>query len=126
MLPDVHRMRASGDFTVTVRTGVRAARPCVVVHARSSEFPTQVGFVVSKAVGNSVMRNRVKRRLRHCVRDVIVTAVNGDVALPGVQAVVRALPRSAQASFADLSGEVEAAWRQAERKLATRGGVAQR
>lgn len=126
MLPDVHRMRTSGDFTVTVRSGVRAARPCVVVHARPSKLPTQVGFVVSKAVGNSVVRNRVKRRLRHCVREIVVPHDKGGVALPGVQAVVRALPRAAQASFADLSVEVEAAWKQAERKLANRGGGAQR
>ena len=31
--------------------------------------PARVGFVVSKAVGNAVIRNRVKRRLRHLMRD---------------------------------------------------------
>lgn len=56
----------------------------------------RVGFVVSKAVGNAVMRNRVKRRLRHLCREL-------PQALPasGV-VVVRALPASAGASYDDL------------------------
>lgn len=52
--------------------------------------------MVSKAVGNSVVRNRVKRRLRHLVRERLGT-------LQGVAAlVVRALPGAASASAAEL------------------------
>lgn len=48
-----------------------------------------MGFVVSKAVGNAVVRNRVKRQLRHIARDRIET-------LPaGVSVVVRANPAAA-------------------------------
>ena len=61
----------------------------------------RVGFVVSKAVGNSVVRNRVKRRLRHLVRDRL------DV-LPhtGVM-VVRSLPAAATASSAQLADDLD-------------------
>ncbi len=31
--------------------------------------PTRAGFVVSKAVGGAVVRNKVKRRLRHLMRE---------------------------------------------------------
>ena len=44
-------------------TWPRTGRRC------STATPARVGFVVSKAVGNAVVRNRVKRRLRHLARE---------------------------------------------------------
>ena len=65
--------------------------------------PVQVGFTVSKAVGNAATRNRVKRRLRHLTREHL-QALDG---LPGRAAlVVRALPPSAAASYATLASDL--------------------
>ena len=65
--------------------------------------PVQVGFTVSKAVGNAVARNRVKRRLRHLTREHL-PALEG---LPGRAAlVVRALPPAAQASYDVLGSDL--------------------
>jgi ribonuclease P protein component len=65
--------------------------------------PVQVGFTVSKAVGNAVARNRVKRRLRHLTREHL-PALEG---LPGRAAlVVRALPPAAQASYDVLDSDL--------------------
>ncbi|WOP19595.1 ribonuclease P protein component [Raineyella sp. LH-20] len=90
MLSSGARMRSSDEFRLTVRRGVRAARPSVVVHARLGDSPpAQVGFVVSKAVGNAVTRNRTKRRLRH----LVAARLTG---LPETaRVVVRALPAAA-------------------------------
>lgn len=64
-----------------------------------AQGPARVGFTVNKAVGNAVIRNRVKRRLRHLTRDHLPTLQG----LPGrVAFVVRALPAAATASYADL------------------------
>jgi ribonuclease P protein component len=60
-----------------------------------------VGFVVSRAVGSAVTRNRVKRRLRHLMRSRVAGLDAGSVL------VVRALPAAAEASYADLGTELE-------------------
>lgn len=59
-------------------------------HSVTDPGPTRVGFVVSKAVGDAVTRNRVKRILRHAVA-ARLTAI-GD----GQDIVVRALPPASQ------------------------------
>ena len=65
--------------------------------------PVEVGFTVSKAVGNAVTRNRVKRRLRHLTREHL-PSLEG---LPGRAAlVVRALPAAAEVSYATLGADL--------------------
>lgn len=73
----------------------------------------RVGFVVSRAVGNAVTRNRVRRRLRHLARPLVATTP------PGSLVVVRALPASAEQPQR-LAGDLSAAWRRAVRKDARR------
>jgi len=63
--------------------------------------PTQVGFVVSRGVGNSVVRHRVQRRLRHLLRERL------DEMPAGSQVVVRALAPAAGASYAELGADVD-------------------
>jgi ribonuclease P protein component len=107
-----HRLSAAADFQQVVRRGRRAGGPLVVVHLMTSNVdkatsisvearPVRVGFVVSKAVGPAVIRNRVKRRLRHLMRER--TALLGDDSL----LVVRAMPASASASSQELGVELD-------------------
>jgi ribonuclease P protein component len=108
-----HRLRESDAFRRTVRSGRRAGSPALVVHLASAPAaehgaeqndPTdpsaprapRVGFVVSKAVGNAVVRNRVKRRLRH------LAATHLDELPAGASLVVRAQPAAAAMSSAEL------------------------
>ena len=120
MLPSTARLRRSQDFAETVRRGTRAGRPLLVVHldpgaaaaapgSRPGPDP-RAGFVVSKAVGNSVVRHTVTRRLRHVVRP----RLSG---LPaGSRLVVRALPGSAGASSDQLGADLDAALERVLRK----------
>lgn len=63
--------------------------------------PTMVGFVVSKAIGNAVVRNTVKRRLRGAMSSRI-----GELPA-GSRAVVRALAPAAHASYATLTTDLD-------------------
>jgi ribonuclease P protein component len=112
VLPRAARLNSPGDFRTTIRRGVRVGRPSLVLHVgtRPDRDGVRVGFVVSKAVGNAVTRNRVKRRLRH----LAAAELSGTPS--GVDVVVRALPRSAEPGT-DLSAELGAAWAKAVRRL---------
>jgi ribonuclease P protein component len=104
VLPATHRMRSGSDFAAAVRGGRRAGRRTLVVHLSrdaSVQAPARVGFVVSKAVGPAVVRNRVKRQLRHLTRDRLNTLPAGSMV------VVRANPAAAAAS--SLAADLDSA-----------------
>ncbi|MBD7980189.1 MULTISPECIES: ribonuclease P protein component [Oerskovia] len=110
MLPAAHRMRRSVDFERAVRSGVRAGRSTVVVHLiqdPGGDEPPQVGFVVSKAVGNAVHRNKVKRRLRAASLSYL------DALPPRTRVVVRALPASGSSNFDQLDQDLASCVRRA-------------
>ena len=114
-------MRSSEEFRHAVRQGVRMGRPTLVVHLSTAAVGpspaepdhVRVGFVVSKAVGNAVTRNRVKRRLRHLTAEVLSATP------PGTRAVVRALPRAAT-NPAEVPADLDKAWEKAIHRLAER------
>lgn len=84
----------------------------MVVHAvarpERADEPTRVGLVVSKAVGNAVVRNRVARRLRHQSAELMRPQLHAPTALPsaGWDVVVRALPAAGQADSSALGHEL--------------------
>src|SRR5699024_4834499 len=91
-----------------MRGGVKTGRRRLVVHAlrpSAAVTETRVGFVVSKAVGNAVVRHRVTRQLRHLMRVRL-----GDLPV-GTTLVVRALPAACDASSRDLGKDLDSALR---------------
>lgn len=105
VLPAAHQMRRPADFERAVRGGVRSRKGSLVLHlaGEPTEAAAVVGFVVSKAVGNAVVRNRVKRRLRAVVSHRI------DQLPQGGRLVVRALPGASAATSTLLGREFDAA-----------------
>jgi ribonuclease P protein component len=91
----------------------------LVVHALVGDAdpavqnPPRIGFVVSRAVGTSVVRHRVQRRLRHLCRERLQRLP------PGAEVVVRALAPAGGATYQELGAELD---RCLERALADRHG----
>jgi ribonuclease P protein component len=113
LLPAASRLTRRDDFATGVRRGRRAARGSLVVHlarigANDALPPVsrpKVGFVVGRAVGGSVVRHRVQRRLRHLMRSRLANLPAGSLV------VVRALPAAAGASSAALGDDLDGALR---------------
>ena len=109
MLSAKYRMRSSDDFARTIQGGKKRHTSTVTVYAYSypshigADLTAKVGFVVSKKVGNSVVRHRVVRQLRRIIQP-IVPQINDSTLI-----VVRAKPRAASVSFAELSRDVRTA-----------------
>lgn len=104
MLPAASRMRRRSEFSLAMREGSRAGKALVSGHLLvrpDHDEPARVGFVVSRAVGNAVVRNRVRRQLRHLARRYLGSLPEGSLL------VVRANPRSAAARQADLAAELD-------------------
>jgi ribonuclease P protein component len=81
----------------------------LLIEEPAQAMTARAGFVVSKAVGNAVVRNKVRRRLRHLVRPLLADLPDGTTL------VVRALPAAATAAFSALSQDLEAALAAARR-----------
>jgi len=109
-----HRLRTPEDFRAASRRGRRAGSRAVVAHLLRTDVPQvvdvspkggaadpRIGFVVSKAVGTAVIRNRVKRRLRHAAAQRL------DRLAPGSLLVVRAQPSAAEASYQELVADLD-------------------
>ncbi|MGG5752507.1 ribonuclease P protein component [Zafaria sp. Z1313] len=104
------------DFSTTVRSGARSGRRNVVLYARRlpDGTPSRFGFIVSKAVGNAVARNLVKRRLRAVAAGLLgrgpaAGAPGADGYATGYDVVVRALAPAAGAGWDALRDETVAA-----------------
>ena len=93
-----YRLQKNRAFQYVYRRGHSVAcRNLVLLMAPGRQL--KVGFSVSKKVGNAVIRNRVKRRLRECFRPCL-----GDVKT-GLYVLV-ARPATAQATFQELRRDV--------------------
>jgi len=105
MLTAAQRLRRRTEFTATIRAGRRAGRGALVVHLSVNRpaGPARAGFVVSRAVGPAVVRNKVRRRLRHLVGDRLCGVPEGS------DLVVRALPAAAGRGYAELGADLDAA-----------------
>lgn len=104
MLPAINRMRRQAEFLQVREQGSKAGKPLLSGHLLvrpGSDEAARVGFAVSRKVGSAVVRNRVRRRLRHLVRGYLVSLPGGSLL------VLRAHPRAATARQADIAAELD-------------------
>lgn len=101
------RLLRRADFLRAAR-GVKAAVPGLVLQVRrrapeetGSDTRPRVGFTASKKVGNAVIRNRARRRLRAAVADVLSARAE-----PGHDYVLIARAATAERSYDELLADL--------------------
>jgi ribonuclease P protein component len=110
--PLIDRIRHRRDF-LAANAGVRVPMSSFVLLVRAADHAVpRVGFTVSKKVGNAVVRNRVRRRLREVTRCLVP-----EKGIPGADHVFIARPQPQEPSWPDLVAEVEKALSKARRRM---------
>jgi ribonuclease P protein component len=110
------RLKTRADFVRVAAGRRRAVRSAFIVQAAPQ--PTdehgggsvRVGFTASRKVGNAVVRNRAKRRLRAIAAEVLPRRGR-----PGTDYVIVARAMSSERPYAELVADLETALRQLER-----------
>ena len=109
MLSRPHRLTGAADISATLANGQRLRLP----HASASlwitggQLPPRLGLAVGKSVGNSVVRSRVSRCIRHGFAPLVPL-------LPaGSQLVVRAFAGAERLSSTDWTANLARALRDA-------------
>ena len=103
MLAKTARLTESGDFARATKNGIRFSSTNFVGYLyinNVSTEPARAGLIISKAVGGSVARHRLARKIRHCVRDHYSILPTGSLL------VVRGLNNSATAECSKEITEV--------------------
>jgi ribonuclease P protein component len=89
------RLKRRAEFLRAAQKGRKVAMPGLVLQmfSRDDDAPARLGFTVTKKVGNAVVRNRTRRRLREAARLLFreEPAVGVDLVLVGRDAT-RSLP----------------------------------
>lgn len=76
----VERLKRRADFLLVADTRRRHATPGLVLQARrretseATEATVRVGFTATRKIGNAVIRNRARRRLRAAAAEILPAA----------------------------------------------------
>ena len=103
MLPSDARLTSSSDFARATKSGIRVTSQHFVgylyISPVTNNASAKCGLIISKAVGGSVKRHRVARKVRHAVAPTISSLPSGSLL------VIRALGQDGDSNIEpEISG----------------------
>ena len=112
-LPREWRLVRRAEYDAVYREGRRRAGTTFVIFTRRNSLPRgRFGMSVKKAVGNAVMRNRIRRRVREILR------LHREEIAPGWDVVIHPSRAAATSKFAQLETELLSLLPRQKRELA--------
>lgn len=100
------------DYKHTVRTGNRVGTEYFVIYTVfvSRETISRFGYIITKQVGNAVVRNLLRRRLK-----AITNEIERD--FPASDTVIRVFPKVTELSYGELREQIHKALARQQRKF---------
>jgi ribonuclease P protein component len=125
MITELPRLKRRADFLRVAARRNQAVRPGLLLQVAPrleaesdvGAHALRVGYTASRRVGNAVLRNRAKRRLRAAAAEVL--ARDGR---PGMDYVLVARAATPARAYRDLVDDLATALRQVERPRRGTGG----
>jgi ribonuclease P protein component len=104
--PQPERLTRRREFLLAAAKGRKAPMPGLVLQAlpRDDGRPARLGFTVTKKIGNAVVRNRTRRRLKEAARLVLA-----EQPVTGVDLVLIGREGTARRDFAALQDDLRRA-----------------
>lgn len=102
--PVIERLKTRPQYLAVAKAGVKKVMPGLVVQflpPRKNGKTVKVGLTVSGKTGGAVTRNRIKRRLRNVIGEVLP-----GVAKPGASYVVIGRKAALKRPFGDLKKDL--------------------
>ena len=104
MLPNSARIKSSSDFARVTKTGKRFTTNSLVGYLlidkssnQSNNQPAKLGLIVGRLVGNSVVRNRISRQIRHAAKTSLPELPTGSLL------VIRAIRKPELSAFIETN-----------------------
>ena len=98
----ISRLKKRAEFLAVAGRGRKYARGALLVQALPQQGSLRLGFTATKKLGNAVIRNRAKRRMRAAARLELPTVTGHDIVLVAREAI-------RDNSFAALRADLRAA-----------------
>lgn len=97
-------IKKRADFLLAAQSGFKFVKPMVIVQLRKhgDTEAIRVGFTATKKLGNAVVRNRVKRRMRAAAAKLVP-----ELGLPGCDYVFIGREKLCTSKFSELINEMK-------------------
>jgi ribonuclease P protein component len=105
------RLKRRAEFLRVAGKGRKTAMPGLVLQVlqRPDDAPARLGFTVTKKVGNAVVRNRTRRRLREAARLLLRDLQTAETPVTGADLVLVGRDKTRERPFELLIGDLREA-----------------
>ena len=99
MLPLENRITTPSEFQTVLNSGLKDYQKSIAVFVHQTSTPSRLGLIVSRKVGNAVMRHLLSRRTREIFKKLLLTHP------VGLDIVVKFSTKFNNPSFAQIENE---------------------